>query len=103
MKNKNTITIYGFRQLSAIAEMFKNHGFELDEITTRGTDVKPEKNWIFIHNSDTIQEDLTTVKCRSENEDAKIKTWFTLRSHNPKDFDAWEIESEMKTFKKESK
>jgi len=103
MKKLNTITIYGFRQLSAIAEMFKNHGFELEEITTLHTEVKPDKNWIFLHNSDTIQQNLTTVKCRSENEDAKIETWFTLRSHRTKEFDSWVMKSETKTFKKESK
>lgn len=102
MKKKNTITIYGFRKLSAIAEMFKDHGFELEEISTKGTDVKVEKNWIFIHNCDAIQKDQTTVKCRSENESAVIKTWFTLRSHRPLNFDSWELDSEMKTFKKES-
>ncbi len=102
MKKKNTITIFGFTKLFAIAEMFKDHGFELDEISTKNTDVKPDKNWIFIHNCDSIQEDWTTVKCISESESAVIKTWFTLRGYNPRNFDAWEVKAEMKTFKKES-
>ncbi len=102
MTKKNTLTLFGFRKLSEIGEMFKKHGFQLDEITTTSTDVKPVKNWIFIHNFDAIQEDRTTVKCVSESESAKIKTWFILRGHNPIKFHAWEIKAEKKTFKKES-
>ena len=103
MKNKKTISIFGFRKLSAIAEMFHNHGYEVDQITTNDTDVKPEKSFIFIHDDDVILEDKTTVKCISESESAVIKTWFTLRNYNPLNSDSWVIKSEMKTFKKESK
>ena len=103
MKKKNRLTIYGFQELLAIAEMFKNHGFEIGQINTHGTDVKVEKNWIFIHEQDVIQEDLTAVKCHSESDSAFIETWFTLRSYDPKNFDSWEVRSETKTFKKESK
>jgi hypothetical protein len=102
MKKKNRLALYGFQELLAIDEMFKTHGFEMEQINTRGTDVKVEKNLIFIHNQDVIQEDLTAVKCHSESDSAFIETWFTLRSYNPKNFDSWEVRSETKTFKNQT-